>query len=253
VSTQTKWSLGAGLILSTLLWCAPVEATSVAVRFVEGVARGFPVLRSTSGEMLARGDLRQVARGDRVESRLTFRFVDGSLYDETVVFSQRGAFTLLSYRLVQRGPSFPEAIEATLDRETQRYEVRYKADEDSPEEVLQGRFTIPEDAYNGMLTVLLKNLPAGASETVHIVAFTPRPRAVKLLLAPSGKERVLIGDAPLLASRYVIRPQLGPLASLLIVQPADITCWILGDDAPAFMKFEGPLYFMGPIWRIELH
>jgi hypothetical protein len=28
--------------------------------------------------------------------------------------------------------------------------------------------------------------------------------------------------------------------------------WILGGEAPAFVKLEGPLYFGGPIWRIEL-
>jgi len=27
--------------------------------------------------------------------------------------------------------------------------------------------------------------------------------------------------------------------------------WILEGEAPAFLKFEGPLYEGGPIWRIE--
>jgi hypothetical protein len=27
--------------------------------------------------------------------------------------------------------------------------------------------------------------------------------------------------------------------------------WIVTEDVPAFVKFEGPLY-MGPVWRIEL-
>jgi hypothetical protein len=30
-----------------------------------------------------------------------------------------------------------------------------------------------------------------------------------------------------------------------------VSCWILPGDAPAFLKAEGPLYFMGPVWRIE--
>jgi hypothetical protein len=31
----------------------------------------------------------------------------------------------------------------------------------------------------------------------------------------------------------------------------DLKCWIAGGEAPAFLRFEGPLYFMGPIWRID--
>src|SRR5689334_4007310 len=127
---------------------SPVSAAPVTVRFTEGVTRAFPVLRSASGEKLAQGELSQVAQGDLVRSRLIFRFSDGSLYDESLTFSQRGVFTLQRYRLVQRGPSFPETIEATIDRETERYDVRYKADEDSPEEVLTGRFSMPADVYN---------------------------------------------------------------------------------------------------------
>jgi len=209
------------------------------------------VLRSVNGEKLAQGELSQVAQGDVVRSRLVFRFNDGSLYDETVTFSQRGVFTLQSYRLVQQGPSFPETIEATLDRETERYEVRYKADDESAEEVLTGKFALPADVYNGMLGMLMKNMPAARDETVSIVAFVPKPQAVKMRLTPGGAEPVLVGDSPLRAVRYTIRPQLGLFASLLISDIPDIHCWILQGDAPGFLRFEGPLYFMGPIWRID--
>lgn len=230
-----------------------LEAAPIAVRFTEGVMREFPALRSLSGERLAHGDLVQVARGDRVESRLVFRFDDGSIHDETAVFSQRGVFTLLSYRLVQRGPSFPETIEASIDRETERYEVRYRADDDSPEEVLRGTFTLPPDVYNGLLLTLMKNLPRGQSTTVQIVAFTPRPRLVKLQLMAASEDPMLVGDQAIPATRYVVRPQLGPFASLLVTDIPDIECWILSGEAPTFVKFEGPLYFQGPVWRIELN
>ena len=52
---------------------APALAEPVSVRFSEGVTRGFPVLRSLTGETLAQGELIQVARGDVVESRLVFQ------------------------------------------------------------------------------------------------------------------------------------------------------------------------------------
>src|SRR5215216_1123417 len=101
-------------LIALLAAVGTVQAEPVAVRYTEGVTRGFPILRSQSGDILAHGDLIQVAYADRVENRLVFRFRDGSVYDESVTYDQRGVFTLLSYRLVQRGPSFPETLEASF-------------------------------------------------------------------------------------------------------------------------------------------
>jgi hypothetical protein len=240
------------LLLAVAVFGAlPASADPVEVRFTEGVTRGFPVLRSTTGQKLAQGELVQVARGDRVDSRLTFRFLDGSFYDEQLTFSQNGTFTLHNYRLVQRGPSFPESLDATLDRESERYVVRHRADENSPEEIVKGRFTLPPDTYNGMLIMMIRNLPAGTNQVVQIVAFTPKPRLVKMLLSPISEERVMVGDWPMTAMRYAIKPQLGMFVSLLISDLPDVRCWVVGGDAPGFVRFEGPLYFMGPVWRIE--
>ena len=243
---------GTFLGLAIALVVSTAQAEPVTVRFTEGVARGFPVLRTVTGAKLAQGDLTQVARGDRVESRLLFRFSDGSIFDETVVFSQRNVFTLLSYRIVQRGPSFPEPIEASIDRETGQYDVRVRADEDSDEQHVTGRFELPEDAYNGMFTMLMKNLGPGENRVVHHVAFTPRPHAVKMTIRSAAEDAFFIGgDTPVRATRYLMQPQLGLFASLLVTDLPDLNCWIANGDAPAFLKFEGPLYFQGPVWRIE--
>ena len=166
-------------------------------------------------------------------------------------FSQRQVFQLERYRIVQRGPSFPEMIDATFDRETSRYTVKHRADEDSPEETVAGKLELPDDVYNGLLSTLMKNLPVGASTTVQIVAFTPKPRLVKMLLTPAAEDPIALGDAPMMATRFLIKPQLGLFASLLVADLPDVKCWIVGGEAPAFLKFEGPLYFMGPVWRID--
>ena len=107
----------AGIVLSVASVSPDAEAGAVAVRYTEGVTHGFLTLRSTAGDLLAEGDLLQVVRPEGVDSRLVFRFKDGSLYDETVVFTQSKVFTLVSYRLAQRGPSFPDEMEIALDRE----------------------------------------------------------------------------------------------------------------------------------------
>src|SRR5262249_20132707 len=158
----------------------------------------------------------QVARGDVVDSRMTFRFTDGSVYDEHVVYSQADVFRLIRYRIVQRGPSFPETLEASIDRETGRYEVRYRGDEDSPEETL-----------TGMLSLVLKTLPAGESAIVQVVAFTPKPRLVKIQLLPVANDQILVSDEPMKVTRWAIRPQLGLFASLLVSDIPDVNCWIV--------------------------
>jgi hypothetical protein len=247
-----RTTVGTLLGLVMLVMAHPAAADPVAVKYLEGVSRGFPVLRSLGGERLAQGELIQLPRGgDVVESRLVFRFKDGSLYDERVVFSQRDVFTVLSYHIVQKGPSFPETVEATVDRASGRYTVRYRSDEDSPEETLGGELELPLDAYNGLLSTLMKNLPAGDSAMVQIVAFTPKPRLVKMLLAPAAEDPMKVNEAAVIATRFLVRPQLGLFASLLVADIPDVKCWIVGGDAPAFLRFEGPLYFMGPIWRID--
>jgi hypothetical protein len=239
------------LVCGAALTAGPAHAEPVRVLFQEGVTRAFPVVRSLTGQKLAQGDLIQVARGDVVDSRMTFRFADGSLYDEHVVYSQAGIFSLIRYRLVQRGPSFPESLDASVDRETGRYEVRYRADEESAEELLKGQLTLPADVYNGMLSLLLKNLPRRSDTIVQVLAFTPRPRLVKVQLLPISDDPVLVSDSPMQVTRWAIRPQLGLFASLLVSDIPDVHCWILPGEAPAFLKAEGPLYFQGPIWRIE--
>jgi hypothetical protein len=72
-----------------------------------------------------------------------------------------------------------------------------------------------------------------------------------MLLAPAAEDPLKVNDAAVIATRFLIRPQLGLFASLLVADIPDVKCWIAGGEAPAFLRFEGPLYFMGPIWRID--
>lgn len=241
---------------AALLWSAGAAAELVTVRFPEGYTHGFLALRAPGGEALAHGELIQTPRGDRVETRLTFRFRDGSLSDETIVFSQRGAFRLLSYRVVQRGRSFSHVLDAAMDRQTGRYTVRFREKPDSAETVEEGRLDLPPDVYNGMITVVLKNLPRGAQGSAHMVAFTPKPRVLKAELIPAGEDPFFVGDVARTAVRYLVKLEIGGLlgvaASLLGKDPPRLYYWIATGPVPAFVKFEGPLYAEGPVWRVEL-
>ena len=62
----------------------------------QGSAHGFLALKTIEGTTIAIGDVTQVIHGDRVTSRVTFHFRDGSLDDDITVFSQRRVFRLVS-------------------------------------------------------------------------------------------------------------------------------------------------------------
>jgi len=252
--------LGVAVILTiTAVSRPPAAAAPVAVRFPEGITHGFLVVRSAGGEVVGQGELTQtVKEGGVVESRLVFNFKDGSLHDEKVAFSQQRVLTLIRYQLVQRGPSFPQQMDVTIDRGTSRYQVRSRARDDGKEQVLSGDVDLPNDAYNGMLVTTLMNLPKGASETVNVLAFTPEPNAVALDLVFVGEQTVRIGDQSRKASQYAFKPDIGTitkfLGKVLGKLPSDFhyDCYILADEVPGFVRFKGPLQLMGPVLTIEL-
>jgi hypothetical protein len=242
------------LVLGTAL--GTLVAAPIPVRFAEGATHGFLLLRSLDGALLATGDLLQIARGGAVEKRMVFRFKDGSVLEESVVFTQQGIYTMQSYGLFQRGPMFTEDIEISLERATGKYRVKTKALKGGQETTLEGTLVLPPDVYNGMILTVMKDLPKETSETVHYVAFTPAPRLIQLELTPAGEQKVLVGELAKTAVHYVLKPQLGIwlklFATLLGRAPPDEHVWIVSDEVPAFVRFEGPLYPTGPLWRIEL-
>ncbi|MGA7104443.1 MAG: hypothetical protein WBX49_03780 [Candidatus Deferrimicrobiaceae bacterium] len=235
---------------------ASLAAAPVPVRFPEGSLHGFLVLSTPKEVLIASGDLLLVGRDGDIESRPEFHFKDGSVFDETVVFTQRDVFTMQGYHLVKRGPVFPEDTEISLERASGKYHVKTKSHKDGQEKMLDGTIDLPLDAYNGMVPIVLKNLSSGARETIHMVVFTPAPKLIKLELVPAGEDRMLVGGSAKSAIHYVLKPMLGIwlkfFASLLGRMPPDNHVWIVTTDVPAFVKFEGQLYMNGPVWRIEL-
>src|SRR6202050_5493657 len=112
-----------------LVWAPLVQhgwsaAAQVAVRHTEGDVHGFFVVKTMQGRTLADGDMTQVAHGDRVTTRLMIQFKDGSVHDETAVFSERHSFRLLNYHLVQKGPDLTQVAHG--DRVTTRLMIQFK-------------------------------------------------------------------------------------------------------------------------------
>ncbi len=242
------------LLVFLLLLPLSVQSAPVPVRFTEGMVRGFLVLKDETGNRIASGDFLQLPKDGGIKTRIVLYFKDGSLHDETVIFSQQRHFLLKSYRLIQKGKSFDQDLDVSLERSPGTYRVRVKG-KDGREKVMQGELELPPDVYNGMVPTVMKNLVKGSSETIHMVAFTPTPRVIELEMSPSGENKILIGDVEKTANHYVLKPKLGLLrlpAALLGKSPPDNHIWTLMDEVPAFVKFVGPLATGGAVWRIEL-
>jgi hypothetical protein len=251
-----KGSLSVCLIAVAILSGGLLFAENVRVRHAEGVVRGFLLLRPPGGAVIANGDLVQFATGDRVTTRLTFRFRDGSLQEETTVFSQRRQFRLLSDRFVQRGPSFPRPMDLSINATTGRVVVKHR-DKNGEEKPIDEQMELPVDLANGMMITLLKNLsPDAPATTVSMLFATPKPQLVKLVITRAGEDSFSVGRASYKATRFNVHVEIGGLkgvlAKLFGKQPLDTSVWVLGGDAPGFVRSEGQFYQDGPVWRIEL-
>jgi hypothetical protein len=172
---------------------ASVDDSPVADRHAEGLVHGFLVLLTLEGKALAYGDLIQTVAGDRVTSKLTFQFKDGSNRSETAIFSQSHGFRLLSDHVVEKGASFKNATETKIDASTGNVEIHY-TDKDGHAKIEADRLELPGNLANGILFTLLKNIDRNSSGSIFsMVAITPKPRLVKLAIASLGEDTFDVG------------------------------------------------------------
>ncbi len=188
-------------------------------------------------------------------SRLVFRFKDGSVDDETAVFTQRDCFRLISDHHIQKGPAFSHPADVLINASTGQVTVRFT--ENGQKKVETSHLDLPPDLCNGMILDVMKNIRPDTTETkLSYLAATPKPRLVKLSIEPKGEETFSIAGTHHKSTRFRAKIELGGLAGVIAPmigkQPADVDVWVVGGGAPAFVKSEGPLYLGGPIWRIEM-
>jgi hypothetical protein len=212
-----------------LLLAAVALAEPVAVRQPERDAHSTLLLSTLTGERLADGELVQRVDGSRVTTRVTFPFADGSLHEETVVFTQQRHFRVISDHLIQKGPAFPRAVDLRIDGAT-----------------------APADLANGVLVTLLKNVTRERPfKSVSWMAATAKPRMVKLETKSAASE-TLNGRV---VTHYRLHVDVGGMSGVLAPmvgkQPPDVHIWIEEGTVPAFVRSEQPLYVGGPVWRID--
>jgi hypothetical protein len=157
--------------------------------------------------------------------------------------------------LIQKGPSFEHPTELSVESSGQ-VNVRY-TDDKGKEKTESEHMKLPPDLANGMVLTLLKNFrPGEPLPQVSMVVATPKPRIVKLTLSLQGKEPFTLVGSRRESLHYVIKVEIGGLtgliAPLLGKQPPDSHVWIIGGEAPTFVKSETLSFLGGPMWRTEL-
>ena len=242
--------------LSALLICSlPAASEPVPVRYQEGTLRAFLVLRNQEGRTLASGQLLKIVHGDRVTARLLFHFRDGSLDDETSVYSQRSSFHLISDHHIQKGPAYSHDIDFHIDVPSGQVSL-ISTDPHGKQTSDESHLDLPADLANGMVVPLLMNLrPGPAPTSVSYLAPLAKPRLIHLDISVSGHKPLTIGGLHLSATEFLVKPVLGGLAGvvapMLGKEPADAHLWIIDGAAPTFIKEEGQFFEGGPIWSIE--
>lgn len=246
----------AGMLVCGMLLCVlPLLADTIPVRHVEGITHGFVVLRDSTGRAIAYGDMTQEESHGQLTSRLAFHFEDGSLYDDTTIYSEHRVFRVLSDHLIEKGPSFKQPMETWVDTKTGEFKAQ--SFEKGKEKSVSQKLKLPRDVSNGILYVVAKNIdPKAASTTVSMVVGTPKARVVKMVFTPDGEGEFFIGGMKRQATHYVIKVDLGGVAGVVAPlvgkQPSNTDLWISAGDFPTFLKMQGALYDGGPVWTIEL-
>jgi len=245
-------------ILALALLCAtlPVHADPIPVKHSQGTERGFLQIRSESGAILGHGDLVQTAHGTRVTTELTLHFKDGSLDDETTVFTQNGTFRLVSDHHVQKGPFFHTPTD-TLVEANGKVTTR-SIGKDGKEKVETQQIDLPPDVCNGMIGPLLSNVSATTQpfKLSMIAATGDKGRLIHLSIAPAETQKFSVVGMTYPATFFRIHIELGGVvgvvAPIVGKQPGDLFVWVTEGAAPQFVRLLGPLGEGGPPVSIEL-
>jgi hypothetical protein len=238
----------------TLGVAAPAEP--ISVKHIQRPMHRFMVARSESGTIIARGEFLQVVRGDEVTMRLTYKFVDGSIDDETTTYRQQDTFRLVRNHHIQQGPFFVKPVDFTVEAATGIATSR-TMDKSGNIHVESHHINLPDDLANGFIGTLLLNVPQNTAPfRVGMLAPFGGGRPIRLLISREGEQPFHSAGQTLKATVFRIHPELGGIvgviASLIGLQPKDVMVWILEGEETAVMRIVGQLGGYGPVVSSEL-
>jgi hypothetical protein len=232
------------------------HAEQISVKHIQLPMHGFMVARSETGKIVARVEFAQDVQGDEVTMRLTHRFVDGSIDDETTTYRQQGTFRLVRNHHIQKGPFFAKPVDFAVEAATGTATSR-TADKNGKMQDESEHIDLPNDLANGFVGTLLLNVPPNAAPfRVGILAPVFGGRLIRILISPEGEQPFQKTGQTFKATVFRIHPELGGIlgviATLLGLQPKDVMVWVLEGETPAVVRVVGQLGGSGPVISSEL-
>jgi hypothetical protein len=232
------------------------RAEPISVRHIQRPMHRFMVARSEAGKIIASDEFSQVVQRDEVTIRLTYRFVDGSIDDETTTYRQQGTFRLVRNHHIQKGPFFAKPVDFTVEASTGIATSR-TVDKNGKVHVESEHIDLPDDLANGFVGTLLLNVPHNTMPfRVGILAPVGGGRLIRILISPEGEQPFNTAGQTLKATVFRIHPELGGIvgviAPLIGLQPKDVMVWVQEGEEPAVVRIVGQLGGYGPVVNSEL-
>ena len=231
-------------------------AEPISVKHIQRPMYRFMVARLETGKIIANGEFTQVVQGDEVTMRMIYRFLDGSIDDETTTYRQQGTFRLVRNHHIEKGPFFTKPVDFTVEADTGTATSRI-TDRNGKVHVESEHINLPDDLANGFVGTLLLNVPPNAAPfRVGMLAPFSGGRLIRLLMSPEGEQPFQTGGQILKATVFRIHPELGGIvgviAQLIGLQPKDVKVWVLEGEQPAVVRIIGQLGGYGPVVSSEL-
>jgi hypothetical protein len=241
--------------LLALALSVTVQAEQVPVKHIQLPMHRFMVTRSETGQVIANAEFSQAVLGDEVTMRLTYRFVDGSIDDDTTTYTQHGTFRLVRDHHVQKGPFFAKPLDFSVEASSGMLTSRKEKNGKIYVEIKH--MDLPDDLANGIVGTLLLNVPHNTAP-FRLMMLVPVAggRLIRLLISPENEQKVYLAGQALNATVFRVHPELGGIvgviARLLGLQPKDVMVWVLESDEPAVAVVVGQLGGSGPVVSSDL-
>jgi hypothetical protein len=232
------------------------SAEPISVEHIQRPMHRFMVARTEAGKIIANGEFSQAVRGDEVTMRLTYKFVDGSIDDETTTYRQQGTFRLVRNHHIEQGPFFVKPVDFMVEAATGMATIR-SADKNGNINVESHHIDLPDDLANGFVGTLLLNVSQNTAPfRVGILAPVGSGRLIRILISPEAEQPFHMTGQSVKATVFRIHPELGGIvgviARLIGLQPKDVMVWVLEGEEPAVVRIVGQLGGFGPVVSSEL-
>ncbi len=238
-----------------ILFASAAFADQLRATFQQGALHAFLVVRDEGGKIIGTGDVVNVRAGNVWKLRMTLKFNDGSVDDETAVYQQHTTLRLLTDHHIQKGPSYPKPMDMTID--VPKKTVTWHDYKDGKDDIKTDTMDLPPDLVNGLLALVIQDMPKGSDDLkMSYIAATPKPRIVKMAVHLDGQDHFRFGDTSREAAKFRLHIELGGIVGVIapIVgkEPPDIYIWVAQGEVPTFLRTNGALFEGAPVWNIEL-